>query len=249
MPERAATTPESPSGTAATRWVDARGPVPGAGPVDRPALGWTELVVAIAAYLALTVVVALLFTGPDQDTTAVIAITELVTVAAVAIALAVRVRSLGALGLRRTSARRLLVGVAAGVGGLLVNRLVVIAYILASGDESNPQQAMADSAAASGWSLLALLLAGAVLAPIAEELLFRGVVYGSLRRYGRVVATVASALVFGLAHGLNVVLPAAVVLGVLTALLYERTRSIWPGVVAHGVNNAILFVLAAILLG
>jgi membrane protease YdiL (CAAX protease family) len=38
------------------------------------------------------------------------------------------------------------------------------------------------------------------------------------------------------------------VLGVVAALLYERSGSIWPAVTAHVVNNAIVFMVAAIFL-
>ena len=57
-----------------------------------------------------------------------------------------------------------------------------------------------------------------------------------------------SALVFALAHGVSIVLPAAFVLGVINAMLLRRSGSVWPGVVAHGVNNALVFGLTAILL-
>lgn len=226
-------------------------PRPGAGPPGRPSLGWTELAVAAVAYLALSVLAYLLLVsvlGPAPDTVALIAITGLATVAAAAVALAVRVRSPAALGLRSTSLRWLLVGLGAGVLACLVNRGVVFAYIAITGDTSNPQQSLADTAAGPGPGLIGLLLTGALLVPFAEELLFRGIGYGALRRYGVLAATVASSVLFGLAHGVNVVLPAAIVLGVVTALLYERSRSIWPAVVAHATNNAILFGLAAILL-
>jgi len=98
------------------------------------------------------------------------------------------------------------------------------------------------------WGLIGLVAAGAVLAPLGEELLFRGIVFGGLRRYGLVISTLVSAVLFGLAHGINVVLPAAIVLGVLNALLYHRSRSIWPSIVSHAVNNTIVFVTVAILL-
>jgi len=44
------------------------------------------------------------------------------------------------------------------------------------------------------------------------------------------------------------VLPAAIVIGIITAVLYERSRSIWPGVLAHVLNNAIVFTSAVIFL-
>lgn len=217
----------------------------------RPALGWTEIGIGAGGYVALSVglifAVALVFHGSIPIIPAVVA-AGVAPLAAAVIAISVRVRSAAALGLRRVSRRWILIGIGAGVGVWLVNRLVIVGYVMLTGDTSNPQAALAEGANGPGLELAALLLAGAVLVPIGEELLFRGVLYGGLRRYGAIVATIASACLFGLAHGINVVLPAAIIVGVVNAVLYEKSGSIWPAVLTHGVNNTILFVLAAVLL-
>ena len=62
--------------------------------------------------------------------------------------------------------------------------------------------------AASGAGLLEilpLLVTVGLLVPLAEEVIFRGVLYSWLRRWGVALAVVVSALVFGLFHGLNVI--------------------------------------------
>ena len=79
-------------------------------------------------------------------------------------------------------------------------------------------------------------------------MLFRGVLYTWLRRWGVAVAMVVSALIFGVNHGINVLFPATVVLGLLLALAYERCRSIWPGVVGHILYNLLVFSAARLLL-
>lgn len=250
MSDEAPSATDSPTSATSTGRLDDRRPLPGDGPPGRPSLGWTELVVGTLAYLVLSVAVALAvlrLTG-ELGTVAVVTGTGLATLAAAGIALAVRVRSLPALGLRPTTVRWLLLGLAGGLLAWLVNRIVIIAYFALTGDLSNPQESLSSAAAVFGWEFVGVLAAGAVLVPLAEELLFRGVGYGALRRYGIGVATVASSVLFGVAHGINVVLPAAIVLGIITALLYERSRSIWPGVLAHVLNNALVFTAALILL-
>lgn len=88
----------------------------------------------------------------------------------------------------------------------------------------------------TAWFLFLLT----VIVPIGEEVFFRGFVYGGLRqRWGVVAAAVTSALFFAavhmqVVHGLPIF-----VLGVLLAVLYERTRSLVPSMVAHGINNTI----------
>lgn len=72
--------------------------------------------------------------------------------------------------------------------------------------------------------------------------------YATLRRYGILLAAVGSSLLFAIAHGINTVAVFAFVLGLITVYLYEQSRSIWPSVVAHAVNNALALVATAVLL-
>lgn len=224
----------------------------GVGDPDRPALGWTEIVVGVAAFVLLNALVIgslIAFVGATPPILLAVLASAVTALGAVAIAAALRVRSITALGVRAVSWRWVWLGVGAGVVAWLINRGVILAYIAITGDTTNPQQGLAEAASGSVAGLVGMLALGSVLVPLGEELLFRGVIYGGLRRYGVVVATLGSAAVFGLAHGISVVLAGAVVVGVITALVYEWSRSIWPAVVAHGVNNAIIFLTAAVLLG
>jgi membrane protease YdiL (CAAX protease family) len=86
--------------------------------------------------------------------------------------------------------------------------------------------------------------AGAVLAPLSEEIFFRGLIFGSYyRTKGPLVAYTVSAIVFALLH-LN--LPAVapiLVLGLGLAWLYRVTGSLTPCVIAHGCNNGLAFLV------
>jgi membrane protease YdiL (CAAX protease family) len=87
------------------------------------------------------------------------------------------------------------------------------------------------------------LLVGAV-APLAEELFFRGFVFGALRRYGFPVAALVSGLAFGGAHvtssPIGFLLPLAA-LGVILCVIYERTGSLVPCMGLHCLNNSVAF--------
>lgn len=224
---------------------------PGRGSPERPVLGWTELGIATVSFLAFSIMagaVAEAIWGIDPPTVLVLLLTAIVTSGAAATAVSARARSIAAVGLRPVSRRWLWIGAGSGALVWLVNALLLVGYMALTGDWSLPQEWLTNAAAGSTPELLGVLLAGALLAPFGEELLFRGVGYGALRRYGVFVAAAASSVVFGLAHGISVVLPAAILLGVVAALLYERSGSIWPAVTAHAVNNAIVFMVAAIFL-
>ena len=84
-----------------------------------------------------------------------------------------------------------------------------------------------------------------VVVPIGEEVFFRGFVFGALRRWGVFLASGLSALFFAAVHQQVVHFPPIFVLGIILALFYERTQSLVPAIVVHGINNlvAILAVL------
>jgi CAAX protease family protein len=104
--------------------------------------------------------------------------------------------------------------------------------------------------APSGWDshraapFVANFVVIAVVAPIVEELTFRGAGYGLLEHWGRWFAIVAVGLLFGLAHGLVEALPILAVFGCALAWLRSRTRSVYPGILVHAAFNAIALVVA-----
>jgi membrane protease YdiL (CAAX protease family) len=91
---------------------------------------------------------------------------------------------------------------------------------------------------------LAVMFAGGVLAPMAEELYFRGFVFRTyLIAKGPLAAYVFGSALFALLHlNLPAVLP-IFLLGALFSAAYHRTGSIIPSMVAHAVNNSVAFVI------
>ncbi len=81
-----------------------------------------------------------------------------------------------------------------------------------------------------------------VAAPVFEEFIFRGLVFGGLRRsLGLPAAALASAAIFGLIHPALSVIPVAV-MGFVAALAYERTGVLMAPMLVHAVYNAAIFV-------
>lgn len=83
-----------------------------------------------------------------------------------------------------------------------------------------------------------------VLAPIAEELLFRGYLYGKLRRWVSIwLAAVMTSVVFGIVHGQWNVGVDVFVLSLVMCGLREMTGSIWAGILLHMLKNGLAFYL------
>lgn len=99
-------------------------------------------------------------------------------------------------------------------------------------------------------STVGLITAGfmvVAVAPVAEEIFFRGFFYGALRsRYSVPAAVLMAGLLFGSIHwdftaeGLAI-LPPLALLGAIFCLVYERTGSLFPVIAMHAINNALAY--------
>lgn len=90
---------------------------------------------------------------------------------------------------------------------------------------------------------LPCLLASGVLAPICEELFFRGYLMGVFTRYGRGRAVLSSALLFSLAHGVDMAFLPRVLIGALLGDAMARTGSILAPMLLHGCYNIAIILI------
>ena len=83
-----------------------------------------------------------------------------------------------------------------------------------------------------------------IVAPIVEELTFRGLGYSLLVPFGKWTAIILVGIAFGLAHGLVEAFPFLAALGAGLAYLRSRVDSVYPGMVIHGLFNATALIVA-----
>lgn len=81
------------------------------------------------------------------------------------------------------------------------------------------------------------IIAVSLVPALAEEFAFRGVVMGTLRKYGDAFAIISSSVVFGLMHGNISQIPFAFILGLVLAFADCKTNSIVPSIIIHFLNN------------
>lgn len=133
-------------------------------------------------------------------------------------------------------------GLAAGV---LVGVLVIggwLDHYLHAGQEQGYTPKSWEPSHAGAYAANFVVIAG--VAPLVEELLFRGLGYSLLRPFGRWFAIVGIGLVFGLVHGLIAGLPLLALFGGTLAWVRSRTDSVFPGMVVHASFNAIALIAA-----
>jgi membrane protease YdiL (CAAX protease family) len=107
----------------------------------------------------------------------------------------------------------------------------------------NPQKVVQDLGADTNTLLLVV---GAVVviavAPVCEELFFRGVLFRVLRqRMPLWPAAIIDGILFGFVHGSLVIVPVLAVLGIMFCYVYERTGSLFPTIALHSLNNTIAY--------
>jgi hypothetical protein len=135
--------------------------------------------------------------------------------------------------------RAMLVGVAGGAAAAAFGLAYVTAARMFEWFPAFRQSAAAPDLATMLW-LGALAV---VAAPIFEEFVFRGLIFGGLRRMlGTAGAVLASAAIFAIVHPPASVVP-VFVLGLCTAIVYARTRMLAASMITHAVYNAAVLAL------
>ena len=177
-----------------------------------------------------------------------VAVQDAIIVGAAMLFSLVRYRVNGeSLGLRSFST---VLGCAMSAGLLIASYFVRLLYgVVAVAFGYRPSlQEVVTQLDTQGMGFVASFIAVAIIAPFAEELVFRGFIYGGLRsRFGVVVATMSSTLFFTALHFSIAQFIPLFVLGLFLAWLYEKTGSLYPGIILHATNNAISLLLLVLL--
>lgn len=91
------------------------------------------------------------------------------------------------------------------------------------------------------YGIYGAILKVVVMAPIIEELIFRGVImHGLMKNYSKFTAVFVSALMFALFHLNPWQFPATFILGILLGILMVRTKSIYLCITGHAINNGLV---------
>jgi membrane protease YdiL (CAAX protease family) len=154
-----------------------------------------------------------------------------------------------AVGLRPVSTSWILIATVATLVAIpIVGLVTILAYFVLGQPLENPQLDFLLPEGLSAFDALAMLFLAGFAAPFGEELLFRGILYSMFReRWGIWLGVLVSSLLFGLIHGNLAVGLTGFLLGILTAIVFEYSDSLWTAVLVHALNNSIKIVLLYLL--
>jgi membrane protease YdiL (CAAX protease family) len=202
-----------------------------------PPIRWWSIVIFLAVLPLLLVPGVWLLR--DREMLAMLALFFISSLIALGVAVApMGWRALPALGFRPARFWTIVLG---AVGALIVS--VAVSQL---GEPEGVKQAL--DVARTPSLFVASLVVMALLAPLVEEMVFRGLLYGWVAgRWGTTIAWFVSSILFAAAHvepaHALLVLP----LGLWFGWLRQRTDSLWPSLVAHIVNNGLAVVAAALI--
>ena len=243
-------------GIAITLWVYVpafRGPVAARRDLGTHRLALGSIVSVLVLNFAISLPFASLLRLDGGMTSATFVIAALSTQIPMLLFVYVRLIRSGALtweelGLRPLPGATLLTwGLGGGIGGLIL--IDVVGTVLAQyGLRPNQLEQFNFVLTEGPVAFLLLLVAAGVIAPVIEELFFRGFLFGMYRRRRNAfVAYAGSSVVFTLLHlepgrmtapqmgGLAV---GILMLALILAFVFERTESLYPSMLAHALNNA-----------
>lgn len=152
-------------------------------------------------------------------------------------------QSLGVIGLK---ASKFVQGVKGGLlwsaGFALLAGILGTVIILAG---RNPLVLIQSSLPKNPADLIPFMLVGIIIAPLAEEIFFRGIIYGYLKRLTVIVAVILSTALFSVFHWGQGVPVTQIVGGLVFAISYEKEQSLMAPVTIHILGNLAIFCLSA----
>jgi hypothetical protein len=150
--------------------------------------------------------------------------------------------------LRSPASWRRAVGLAGlGLGVIWLSALVYQGVLSLVGDWSPTDE---QGLVPEGWdssragAFVAFFLTVTIVAPIVEELTFRGMGVSLVLPYGIALAVLTTGLLFGAVHGLVVAFPVLAVFGVVVGWLRVRTDSVYPSVLLHATFNGVALIVS-----
>ncbi len=206
----------------------------------------STVIFSIVVIAAVEIVVRLLINQGLVAPLTALGLTRLAEIIFLLVLINIREKSLSAIGLASAGAYQ---GIKKGLiwavfFGAAAGLALLIIYLL----DINVLKLFQMQLPANGNKLIVFFLVGAFIAPVAEEIFFRGILYGFFRKWGMLAALVLSTLFFVLSHPSRHTIPITQMIGgILFAVAYELEKNLLVPIIIHVLGNLAIFALALIL--
>ena len=203
------------------------------------------LAICLIAVIAVEVVARIGIRSENYNPIIILGAVRLLETGLIVMIVLIRERGLSSIGLSLTG---ILPGFKRGLiwsAGFGLITLLGFVVIFAIG--LNPLKLIHTQLPAKPGDILLLFIVGGLIGPVAEEVFFRGIVYGFLRRWGAPMAIILSTLLFVLVHPVFPSIPITqVVGGLLFAMAYEVEKNLVVPISIHVSGNVAIFALSLV---
>jgi membrane protease YdiL (CAAX protease family) len=204
------------------------------------------VIISISVIAVIEVIARMLINKNLIDSLTGLGLARLVEILLLLVVVKVRERRLSAIGMTAAGVYRGLIrGLIWAVSfGLAAGAVIFVIYLLGIKMHALFQMQLP----VESGQLIAFFLVGAIIAPIAEEIFFRGILYGFFRRWGIPAAIILSTLLFVLSHSSGRTVPVTqIVGGLLFAVAYEAEKNLLVPITIHMLGNLAIFILSLII--
>jgi len=190
--------------------------------------------------LVITVEVCQSFLLPGAPGLAKLGVIRLIEVLLVSFPFIIREKNLTSIGLSRG---KILSGIRKGVIWSITFGIIAgIVFCIIIFFKKNPLAMVRIRLPEQPSDIILFFLVGGLIAPVAEEFFFRGLLYGFLRRWGAVFAIIFSTLLFVAPHpNVSII---QVTGGIVFAVSYEKEKNLLVPIIIHTLGNLSLFTLS-----
>jgi len=201
------------------------------------------LLISLGAVIAVEVVAKIGIRPGTYNPIILLGAVRLLQAGMIVMIVLIRRRGLSAIGLSLT---KTLPGLKRGlIWSAGFGLITVLGFVLIFAIGLNPLTLIHTQLPAKPGDILLFFIVGGLIGPVAEEVFFRGIVYGFLRRWGAPMAIILSTLAFVLAHPIFPAIPITqVVGGVLFAVAYEVEKNLMAPITIHVLGNLAIFTLS-----
>ncbi len=186
---------------------------------------------------------ALLFSGKQMPLMPVLGISRLIEICCYVFIVIFWGEGLSSIGL---AGYQLLPGIKKGlIWSFCFGAIVLLVACLLYISGINPLIYIRSKMPTQKWDLILFFLVGGFIAPVVEEILFRGILFGFFRRWGFIIALLFSSLVFAFAHypGVSII---QITGGIIFGISYEIEGKLMVPIIIHILANLALFTLSVI---
>ena len=203
------------------------------------------LIISLAAVIAIEVVAKIGIRPGAYNPIIVLGAVRLLQAGMIVMIVLIRERGLSSIGLSLT---KTLPGLKKGlIWSAGFGLITLLGFVLIFAIGLNPLTLIHTQLPAKPGDILLFFIVGGLIGPVAEEVFFRGIVYGFCRRWGAPAAIILSTIAFVLAHPIFPAIPVTqMVGGILFAVAYEVEKNLIVPITIHVLGNLAIFTLSLV---